>query len=223
MNPASPRIQIDVAYTDPLVAIGLATVLGEQPDMQVRRRWQADLGRDPVDPDAPAADILVADYRQGLQAAEQQRRTPRQALPGTAAAPQRRGRVLVISSSEREYDVRRALDAGVDGYLELGCDLHELVQGVRQLARGSRYLSSAAASRMADSLHRTALTPRELQVLQLLAQGQSNKAIALALTVTLGTVKAHLKTVMNKLDAASRTEAASIALARGLVASPQHT
>jgi DNA-binding NarL/FixJ family response regulator len=129
-------------------------------------------------------------------------------------------RVLVMTTHDREHDIRRALEAGVHGYLLLGCPIQELIAGVRALARGSRYFCLAVAQRMAESLTREALTPREADVLRLLVRGQCNKSIARQLEIAVGTVKAHVKAIMGKLDASSRTEAASVAARRGLIDDP---
>ena len=85
------------------------------------------------------------------------------------------------------------------------------------MANGLRYVSRSVAQRMADSLARTSLTLRETEVLSLAAGGESNKAIARDLAIKSGTVKSHMSSIMSKLGASSRTHAASIAAARGLV------
>lgn len=188
MNPAT-AIRVAVEHRDPLLAAGLASVLSEQIGIQL------------VAP-ATGADIVVADYGRGLWLAGQRPRP----------AP----RVMVLTAQDREQDVRSALEAGVEGYLQQCCAVQELVQGLRQLARGSRCLSAVAAGRIADSLQHDSLTQREREVLGLASRGKSNKAIALALDISLGTVKVHMKGVMGKLGATTRTEAARIALERGL-------
>lgn len=201
----SPRILVSVVHADPLVAVGVRTVLQQQDDM--------DVGSSPSgQPLVGVPLVVVADYEQGLRFAEQRRRQRelRERTTGT-------GRVLVLTANDREHDVRSALEAGVDGYLELGCPLHELIAGVRQLARGSRYLSAMAGQHIAASMARSTLTGREHQVLSLVARGKSNKSVALALEISAGTVKAHMKAILSKLDAETRTEAASIALQRGLL------
>ncbi|SEK25673.1 DNA-binding response regulator, NarL/FixJ family, contains REC and HTH domains [Roseateles sp. YR242] len=201
LNWPTQRIQVSVAYTDPLVAIGLSTVLSQQVDIDV------------VETDGRPAQgphIVVADYERGLNLVAS-RTSPRERH---APAP----KVLVITANDREHEVRSALEAGVEGYLELGCNVQDLVSGVRQLARGSRYLSAMAAQRIAASMARSTLTDREQQVLGLVSRGKSNKGVALALDISAGTVKAHMKAILSKLDAETRTEAASIAMERGLIA-----
>ena len=85
------------------------------------------------------------------------------------------------------------------------------------LANGGRYLSRGVAQRMVDSLTDESLTSREIQVLQLVVAGESNNAIARWLQIGVGTVKSHMNAIMTKLDARSRTQAAAIAVTRGLV------
>lgn len=193
----SQHILVGVDHGDPLVAVGLATVLSGQGDMEV--------GTPSCGRSERAVQVVVADYERGVRWTE--RRTRGQAAP----------RVLIVTGNDREHDVRAALEAGVEGYLELACHLQELLDGVRQLARGSRYLSAMAAQRVAASMARSNLTEREQQVLRLVARGQSNKGVALALEISAGTVKAHMKAILSKLDAQTRTEAASIAMQRGLI------
>jgi len=125
--------------------------------------------------------------------------------------------VLVVTPHGREHEVRLALDSGVHGYLLLGCPVDELAAGVRMLGQGRRYLGMEVSQRMADSLTREALTARETEVLRLLARGLCNKSIAARLTIGVGTVKAHVRGIMGKLDASSRTQVVSIAAQRGLV------
>jgi DNA-binding NarL/FixJ family response regulator len=186
--PCPPR-SIVVAHGEPLIAAGIAHWLA-----------QGDGWRVSVAPDArahEAADIVVTDYHGGLRGAA-------------------RARLLVVTGEQREHEVRRALEAGVHGYLLDDCEHDELLRCVRALAAGARYFSLAAAQAMASSLGREALTGRENDVLALLAQGHCNKRIAGELGIALGTVKSHVKALMAKLDAHSRTEVVAVAAARGL-------
>lgn len=202
---AAPRIKVSVAYAEPLIAIGLETLLRQQADIDVVPTPATGPGDGPAGPH-----VVVADYLSGVNLAAEGRRRPRARVLPSA-------RVLVITAQDREHEVRSAMDAGVDGYLQLGCDVQDVVAGVRQLARGARCYSTLALQRMADSLARTTLTQREREVLVQVARGHSNKRIGLDLAISVGTVKAHMKAILGKLEASSRTEAASIAAARGLL------
>jgi DNA-binding NarL/FixJ family response regulator len=208
MNPIEHEpVRVLVMHAEPLIAVGLAAALQQCPGLAVQVH-----GGDGLP--AEGADVIVADYQDGIQLAS----------AASAKGPGRKAaRVLVMTGQDREHDVRQALEAGVHGYLLLGCPIHELIAGVSALGRGSRYLCLAVAQRMAESLTREALTPREADVLGLLVRGHCNKSIAKELAIAVGTVKAHVKAIMGKLEASSRTQAASVAVQRGLIGeAPAH-
>lgn len=197
-------LRVLVMHAEPLVAFGLAAALRQGPGFAVHVEG--------VDETAEAAyDVVVADYQDGVRLTTS---------PGARPPALKAARVLVMTTHDREHEVRLALESGVHGYLLLGCPIPELIAGVRALGAGSRYLCLAVAQRMAESLTREPLTPREADVLRLLVRGQCNKSIAKQLDIAVGTVKAHVKAIMAKLDASSRTEAASIAAQRGLIDEP---
>jgi len=197
------RIAVAVAHKDALVSAGLQATLALQRDFTV-----SILGADALQARA-TADVVVADYETALGLC-----TPGASPPaGRAPMP----RVMVVSHRDRESEIRNALDIGVYGYLLLGCGIDEMVSGVRALHRGQRHLDRAAAQRIAESLNRQSLTSREDDVLRLIAVGHVNKTIASELGITVGTVKAHVKAILAKFGARTRTEAAAIAQRRGLV------
>lgn len=150
--------------------------------------------------DADSAQIVVADQAGGL------------ALAGGSAA-----KVFVLAEDDQPQQLRAALAAGIDGYLHLDGTPHDLLTGIRLLAGGARYLGPTAVQRLADSLQHAPLTPRQLQVLRLVARGRSNKSVAQALRIAPGTVKSHMKAILGQLGARSRTHAVRIALERGLL------
>lgn len=150
--------------------------------------------------DADTAQIVVADPAHGL------------ALAARCAA-----RVLVVAEADQPQQLQAALAGGVAGYLHLDGTPQDLLTGIRLLASGARYLGPTAAQRVAEGLQQARLTPRQLQVLRLVAQGCSNKRVAQALCITPGTVKSHMKAIMGQLGAFSRTHAMRIALERGLL------
>lgn len=192
-----------VLHAQAIIGYGLGAALGGLPGLEVRVAMPELAGVDPAD-----ADVVVCDYDTGLRLAQ----TGRRARPG-----QRTARLMVLTGEDREHAVRHALECGVHGYMLQGGPVAELVDGVRALASSQRFLSLAVAQRMADSMARESLTGRETQVLELLACGQCNKSIARELQIAVGTVKAHVKAIMAKLDASSRTQAVSVAAQRGLV------
>jgi DNA-binding NarL/FixJ family response regulator len=196
---SSTRIRILLLYMCPLLRGGIRVALEEHDDLAVFI--------DGCEQDEPAADVVVADYECGLE---------------RLTAPSRRDgriapKVLILTHRDGEADVRQAIEAGALGYLPVGCQLDELVESVRALYRGMRRFGEVATQRLAEGIMHDALSERESEVLRLLAQGAANKTIAKALQIAVGTVKSHVKHILVKLDASSRTEAVSVATRRGLL------
>jgi len=208
MNYATPnRLNVLVLQQDPLLSVGIAMALRQHAAFDVFE-GQADARETQV----PPIDVVVADYGQAMQLAASANRAARSS-PGVP-------KILALTWNDREADIRRAIEAGVHGYLLMGGEMRDLVEGVNAVAGGMRYLCRSVAQRMADSLTRVALTSREVEVLRLVVTGEPNKIIARHLNIELGTVKSHVSAIMSKLGATSRTHAAGIAVTRGLVEAP---
>lgn len=202
---APPMPAVWVVHPMPLLAAGIAAALQPWAPAQVLAApWAVLQALPPLLPGramAAAGPVVVADHAAGL-----------------ALAAQGRGlRILVLQQGARAWGVRLALQAGVLGYVDADCSLEELRQAVAAVQRGARHLCPVASAGMADSVVETALTPREMDVLQLLGDGLDNKTISLRLDIALGTVKSHVKAVLEKLGASSRTQAVAAGQARGLV------
>jgi DNA-binding NarL/FixJ family response regulator len=205
---APKPIQVLVMHTEPLIEMGVVAILREQADICVQVR----LARPTSAPPCPnQVDVVVTDYHSALALLQDrhQHRLP-QALSGA--------RLMVVALQHREREVRWALENGIYGYMVVHCSVADVVDGVRTVDRGARYLCQTVARCVAESLTREALTARELEVLELLARGHCNKQIASEMDVALGTVKAHMKGILGKLGAQSRMQALGMALERGLVA-----
>jgi len=188
---------IHIMHTDPVIRAGLHAILSTQDD------WHVTL--EPTEAQTSArSSVVVTDYAAGVELA----RTQGERRP-----------VLVITQFDKEWEVRHAMENGVHGYVLQSCLPDELVKAARKLAEGQRYQSEPVARRVAESLRRSALTGRETDVLHLLAEGCCNKRIARRLGIGVGTVKTHIKSLMNKLDATARTHAVVVAVERGLVMS----
>lgn len=198
------RSNVLVMHADPILSAGVVAALRQHPTLEVLVD-----GVDPLDPQSSPVDVVIADYGNAIRLTDAGERSAHGLPPDT--------RILALTPNGREVDIRRAIECGVHGYLLVGGPLNELLDGVTLLAGGSRYMSLSVAQRMADSLTRAALTCRETEVLRLVAAGQPNKTIARQLRIELGTVKSHISAIMAKLGASSRTQAARIAAARGLV------
>src|SRR5580704_6547693 len=124
-------------------------------------------------------------------------------------------RIVVLTTYEGDVDIHRALVAGASGYLLKGMIGAEVVSATRAVARGERVIPSAVAKRLAEHTPRVDLTEREQTVLTLVAKGLRDKDIARVIGRTEHTAKVHVKSILAKVGAADRTEAVSIAIARG--------
>lgn len=195
-----------ICHCDPLVSLGVASALRSAGPFNVNR---VELSRsDSLAPAHGRDAVFVCDFDTGL------------ALVEDAWRNRARLRVVIVTSRDKEADVQHALSRGVLGYLLLGCQLHEVIDGVMAAARGQRFLTSSAAELVASQFGYQPLTQREIDVLTLVVLGRSNKMIANQLGVTEGTVKCHVKAILSKLGVRGRTEAANVAMRRGLVAEP---
>jgi len=126
-------------------------------------------------------------------------------------------RILVLTTMDGDADIQRALRAGARGYLLKDAFREEILAGIRAVGAGKKHVSPAAATRLAEHPLGHRLTLREIEVLEQIAQGRSNKEVGDALSITEGTVKAHVNSILDKLEASDRTEAAMIALKRGII------
>lgn len=126
-------------------------------------------------------------------------------------------RVIVLTTYDGDEEIFRALEAGARAYLTKSMLGKELVTAVRAVHAGQLHIPPEIAARLAERMRRSQITPRELDVLELIAKGLSNKRIGVALDVSEGTVKTHVINILAKLGAEDRTGAVTIALRRGLI------
>lgn len=124
---------------------------------------------------------------------------------------------IVLTTLAGDEEIYRALEAGARGYLFKDMARKELIQAIRAVHRGQRYIPATVGTAIAENLPRTDLTSREIEVLQLVAVGLRNKEIAYRISVSEATVNAHVKHVLQKLNASDRTHAVTIALRRGII------
>jgi two-component system NarL family response regulator len=126
-------------------------------------------------------------------------------------------KVLVLTTFDGDEDVFRAMQAGARGYLLKGMEAQELITAIRRVHAGQSSLCSPVAQQLAYRMSTPELTPRELEVLETIVAGKSNREIASSLDVSEATVKTHLNSLFSKLDVVDRTQAAITAVQRGLV------
>lgn len=204
------RYTVLIAHRDPLVEEGLVALFGAQEEFHVLRRpidragtttaEIASIGR--------GVDAAVADYHNGIALS---RTSLPQRGPGAVT------RVVIVTASDCESEIRSAIERGVAGYFLAGTPLAEIVAGVRAVLQGARRFSAGVSERLAESLSSERLTSREEDVLELVVSGSCNKAIAKELRIAVGTVKSHLKSIFEKLQVATRTQAVAAAGRRGLL------
>ncbi len=130
-----------------------------------------------------------------------------------------RTRILVLTAFDRDDQIVQALQAGASGYLLKGAPREEIFRAIRTVARGGSTIAPMVATKLLKKVREEPdlLTPRELEVLQLVGEGCSNKAIGKRLFVSERTVKFHVSRVMAKLGASNRTEAVALARKRGIL------
>ncbi len=130
-------------------------------------------------------------------------------------------RVLIFSTFARDDEVQAALDAGALGYLQKSASRDELLTALQQVARGIRSLPPEVARRLAALRLGPAITPREREILALIAAGRANKEIAAELGVSEDTVKRHVSHILEKLDVNDRAQATARAIRRGIIKMPE--
>lgn len=128
----------------------------------------------------------------------------------------KQARCIVLTIYEGDEDIHQAIEAGALGYLVKGVSAETLVEALRQVHHGHRFLSPPAARSLESRIPKSDLSPREREVLSLIVQGRSNREIADALKITEATVKCHVSAILDRLGVADRTQAVIVALQRGL-------
>ncbi len=210
---ARGKIRVLVADDHPMLREGLTAVLGTQPDFEV------------IGEAADGSEVvrLAQELRPDVILLDLEMPT----LDGVAALERLRdagsgARTIVFTAYDADERILRSLRAGARGYLLKGAARAEIFDAIRTVHSGGSLLGPAVTSRVLDHIEQgdarpDGLTPRELEVLALLARGLKNAQIAEELYISERTVKFHVSSILAKLGAGTRTEAARIAVRRGLV------
>ena len=192
----------------PLVRKGIASILANEPDLVLI--GEADNGRDAVrmfrelQPDVVLMDLRMPELN-GIDTA----RTIRGEFP--------EARILALTSYDGDQDIYRALEAGMRGYLLKETAHADVVHAIRTVHAGRRLMPPDVAERLTEYFPQVALTIRETEVLKLVSEGLGNKEIADRLGTASGTVKMHVQNILDKLGAADRTHAVTMAIRRGIL------
>lgn len=192
----------------PLLREGIAALIGNQQDMELVA--EASNGREGL--------ALFREHRPDITLMDLQMPV----MSGFDTISAIRGefpdaRIIVLTTHAGDAQISRALKAGARAYLLKGSLRKELLDTIRAVHAGEKRLSSQAATELAEHATDNALTPREIDVLNLVARGNSNKETAAQLSLTEETVKSHIRNILSKLGANDRTHAVAIGVKRGII------
>ena len=203
------KIKVMIVDDHPLMRVGIAAIINARPDMTVTA--QAGTGEEAITlfrqslPDLTLMDLRLPGPIGGVDAIARIRTIQPQA------------KVIVVTTYEGDEDIHRALEAGARGYVIKGMPYQTLVEALQRVHAGSRFIPPPVAKALALRTPNSDLSTRDLEVLEQLVAGQSNKEIAMKLGITEATVKSHVSTILLRLNVEDRTQAAVTALRRGLV------
>ncbi len=201
-------IRLLIADDHPVVRRGLAAVLDDQEDIEVVA--QASNGREAIaqfrqyQPDVAILDLQMPEIK-GVEAIA----TIRREFP-TAC-------IIMFTIYDTDEDIYQGLRAGARAYLLKDTPLEEIMEVIRAVCEGNRYIPSPISKKYIAHSERPQLSERERQVLELLATGKNNKAIGESLGITEHTIRFHITNLITKLGASDRTDALVIAMRRGLI------
>jgi DNA-binding NarL/FixJ family response regulator len=204
-QPAVIRVLLVDDHT--IVQKGLAAIINEEPDMTVI--GQANDGIEAIrlfrqkQPDVTLMDLRMPEMG-GAEAVT------------SICAEFNTARIIVLTTYDGDEDIYRGLRSGAKGYLLKDSKPNELRTAIRTVHNGQQYIPLDVAAKLVQRMNAPELTDRELEVLQLVAQGMSNLEIGAALRISESTVKSNINRILSKLGAKDRTQATIIALKRGI-------
>jgi DNA-binding NarL/FixJ family response regulator len=194
-----------------MMRAGLAAVLGGEPEFVVVA--EASNGEEAIEQYLlHRPDLVLMDLRMPVMGGVEATRA--------ILAEDPDARIIVLTTFDGDEDIYRALSAGARGYLLKDMLRTEVLNAVKAVQRGRRGIPAPVAARLAEHMPRIELTARELEVLALVATGLSNADIGVEIGRTEGTVKVHVRNILQKLDTHDRTAAVTIALQRGIIHLP---
>jgi DNA-binding NarL/FixJ family response regulator len=202
------RIRVFCVDDHPLLREGIAAIIESQPDMLLAA--EASSGHEAIlkfrehRPDVTLMDLRLPDMS-GIDAL----------IAIRAEFPE--VRIIMLTTFQGDIEIQRSLAAGARGYLLKNMPPKELVEVIRQVHAGRKWIPTELAGQLAEHLGDETLTGREVEVLKLIAGGNRNKDIAGLLFISEETVKVHIKHIMEKLSASDRTQAVAIAVRRGII------
>ena len=208
MSSETSLIRVLAVDDHQLIRVGIATLLLPESDMQLV--GEASNGREAIAkfrecvPDVTLMDLQMPEMN-GFDAIV----AIRDEFPGA--------RIIVLTTYTGDVQAQRALKAGAQGYLLKNLLHKELLQTIRTVHAGRKAMASDVATQVAEHSGEEGLTPKEIDVLRLIAAGNANKEIAAQLSISEETVKSRVKNILDKLGANDRTHAVSIGVKRGII------
>ncbi len=205
------KIRVIIVDDHPVVRFGLSAIIALQPDMVVVGEAGAGDQACEVCAQKPA-DVVLMDLRLPRLSGVEAIRAIRKSQPNL--------RFIVLTTYDGDEDITRALEAGAHSYLLKGMTHDDLAAAIRKVHSGVKYIPSPVSRTLAGRPPGPRLSPRELQVLELIARGRSNKQIGDSLGISEATVKWHVNIILSRLSVSDRTQATVAALQRGIVHLP---
>jgi DNA-binding NarL/FixJ family response regulator len=208
MKRSSDTVKILFADDHQIVREGLMRLIERESDLKVIA--ETDNGTDAVRlalqlrPDVTILDLRMPGLDGASAAVEILKRAPE-------------SKIVLLTSFTTAADIKRALNAGALGAVIKDCPCEMLIEAIRSVANGEKFVSQEIANIMEEAKRLPALSPRQKDILRLVAKGFNNDEIASRIGITRHGVKAHLAIVFERIGASSRTEAASIAISAGII------
>ncbi|MEH1847198.1 MAG: response regulator transcription factor [Nostoc sp.] len=204
----STTIRVLIVDDHPIVRKGLVTIINRDPEMSAIA--QAEDGQQAIDafreyqPDVTLMDLRMPKMG-GVEAIMAIRAEFKQA------------RIAVLTTYDSDEDIYRGLQAGAQGYLLKDAKPGELLNAIRAIHNGQKYIPPEVGAKLLQRMSNPELSERELEVLRLMAQGMGNQEIGTALSIGESTVKSHVNRILSKLGVSDRTQAVITAVKRGIV------
>lgn len=202
-----PKIRILIVDDHPIMRVGIAAILAATPDMTVVA--QAGNASECIQFfEEHQPDITLMDLRLPGMSGVETIRVIRSRWPDA--------KFVVLTTYEGDEDIHQALEAGAHSYIIKGMPHHALINALRRVHAGKKFLPPPVTQALASRLPDSELSARERQVLELMVRGRSNKDIAAELGITEATVKCHVSVILMRLNVTDRTQAVVSAIKRGL-------